>query len=90
MFERKKIYFYIYVYTWKATTKSWLRNNKYSKRILGITRQTASKYLNELANHSHNMIEKYQIGKFNFFINVKLFDLFSQKRNVELKNLWKF
>jgi len=52
---------------------------------LRITRQTASKYLNEIASHEVGLIKKVQIGKFSYFVNVKLFDLFSKSRNVMLK-----
>lgn len=41
---------------------------------LGITRQTASKYLETLA--SHGFVEKHQAGRSNYYINVPLAALF--------------
>ncbi|KKP38375.1 MAG: filamentation induced by cAMP protein Fic [Candidatus Peregrinibacteria bacterium GW2011_GWF2_33_10] len=58
---------------------------EFVEKDLRITRQTASKYLNEIANHPLKLIEKIQVGKFSYFVNVKLFELLSQKRNVMLK-----
>lgn len=55
------------------------------KDDLRITRKTASKYLNELAEHKAGLIKKVQIGKFSYFINVKLFDLFLHERNLVLR-----
>ncbi len=40
---------------------------------LNITRQTAAKYLKELVNVG--LLEKYQIGKENFYLNRPLYDL---------------
>jgi Fic family protein len=51
---------------------------------LGITRQTASKYLKELSDHPDGLIKHVQIGKFSYFINVKLFDLLSHDRKLVL------
>ncbi len=55
------------------------------QKDLNISRQTVSKYLNKLANHSSKRVKKVQIGKFTYFINTKLFNLLSQKRDVMLK-----
>ncbi len=55
------------------------------KNDLRVTRQTASKYLNELAEHKSGLIDKVQVGKFSYFVNVKLFKLFAHQRNVMLK-----
>ncbi|MBZ8117376.1 Fic family protein [Roseovarius sp. LXJ103] len=41
---------------------------------LGITRQTASKYLETLA--AHGFVEKHQAGRSNYYINVPLVSLF--------------
>jgi len=56
------------------------------KDDLKITRQTASKYLNQLSDHPSDYIKKIKVGKFDYFVNVKLFDIFSHKRNVKLRN----
>ncbi len=55
------------------------------EKDLRVTRQTAAKYLNEIAKHPDNLMEKVQKGKFSYFTNTKLFELFSRKRNVVLK-----
>ena len=55
------------------------------KDDLGITRQTASKYLKELSEHPDGLIKHVQIGKFSYYMNVKLFALFSHDRKIMLK-----
>lgn len=55
------------------------------KKDLNVSRQTASKYLNKLADHKGNYIEKVKVGKFDYFVNVKLFNILSRKRNVMLR-----
>ncbi len=55
------------------------------KKDLNVSRQTASKYLNKLADHNSNYIEKVKVGKFDYFVNVKLFNILSRKRNVMLR-----
>ena len=60
---------------------------EFIEKELRVTRQTASKYLNELAKNSPEYVEKVQIGKFNFYVNVKLFNLLNQKRDVVLKKM---
>ena len=57
---------------------------EFVKDDLGITRQTASKYLKELANHPDKLIRHVQIGKFSYFVNVKLFDLLAHERKLML------
>lgn len=57
---------------------------EFVKDDLGITRQTASKYLKELSDHPDGLIKHIQIGKFSYFINVKLFDLLSHDRKLML------
>jgi len=54
------------------------------KNDLKVTRQTASKYLKELSTHPSGRIKHIQIGKFSYFINVKLFDILSQKKQLML------
>jgi Fic family protein len=51
---------------------------------LGITRQTASKYLKEIAKKSPEMLKQVRFGKFTYYVNVKLFELFSHERNLML------
>lgn len=58
---------------------------EFVKNDLGITRQTASKYLKELSDHPDGLIKHIQIGKFSYFVNVKLFDLLSHDRKLMLK-----
>jgi Fic family protein len=58
---------------------------EFVEKDLRITRQTASKYLNKISEHKKGLIKKVQIGKFSYFVNVKLFDLFSRERNIKLK-----
>jgi len=55
------------------------------KADLDITRQTASKYLKELSEHPDGLIKHIQIGKFSYFINVKLFALLAHDRKLMLK-----
>ena len=55
------------------------------KDDLGITRQTASKYLTELAKHQSGLIKQIKIEKSNYFVNVKLFELLTINRNVMLR-----
>jgi Fic family protein len=57
---------------------------EFVKDDLNITRQTASKYLKELADHPDGLIKHVQIGKFSYFINVKLFDLLAHDRKLML------
>ncbi|MCR5172709.1 MAG: hypothetical protein K6B73_07585 [Treponema sp.] len=45
-----------------------------NERDLELTRQTASKYLDELVDH--NLLEKLRIGNSNYYINHQLVDLF--------------
>jgi Fic family protein len=47
---------------------------EYVQSDLGVTRQTAAKYLDTLAEH--NFVEKHRSGKNNYFINVELVHLF--------------
>jgi Fic family protein len=47
---------------------------EYLVRDLGVTRQTAARYLDELARAG--LLSKHRIGKHNFFINDPLADLF--------------
>lgn len=46
---------------------------------LGVSRQTASKYLNLLAEDEKNILEKVAIGKSHYFINTQLFHLFIER-----------
>ncbi len=66
------------IFTHPYTKIDFLKND------LKISRQTASKYLNKLADHNSNYIEKVKVGKFDYFINVKLFNILAHKRNVML------
>jgi Fic family protein len=43
---------------------------------LKISRQSASRYLNELANDEHNILDKVKMGKYHYFINTALVNLF--------------
>lgn len=47
---------------------------EYIMRDLEVTRQTASKYLDELVDY--NLLEKLRIGNSNYYINQQLVDLF--------------
>jgi len=58
---------------------------EFVKKDLGVTRQTASKYLKELSGHPDGLIKHIQIGKFSYFVNVKLFDLLAHDRKLMLK-----
>ncbi|MCY3689799.1 MAG: Fic family protein [Gammaproteobacteria bacterium] len=42
---------------------------------LAVTRPTATKYLNQLIKHG--FLEKHKIGRYNYYVNRRLFDLFS-------------
>lgn len=57
---------------------------EFVKRDLGISRQTASKYLKELSDDPEGLVRYVQIGKFNYFVNVKLFELLSRDRKLML------
>lgn len=57
---------------------------EFVKDDLGITRQTASKYLKELAEDPSQLVKHVQIGKFSYFINVKLYDLLAHERKLML------
>jgi Fic family protein len=57
---------------------------EFVKDDLNITRQTASKYLKELASDNSGLVTHIQIGKFSYFINTKLFALLTQDRNLML------
>ena len=45
---------------------------------LNISRQTAAKYLDTLANDDNNLLEKVKIGRDNYYINNGLMKLFTQ------------
>jgi len=45
---------------------------------LSIIRQTASKYLNEIANHPKGLLTKVKVGRDYYFINNGLMSLFSE------------
>lgn len=45
---------------------------------LSISRQTAAKYLDTLANDDNNLLEKVKIGRDNYYINNGLMKLFTQ------------
>ncbi|KAF0178658.1 MAG: filamentation induced by cAMP protein fic [Nitrospirae bacterium] len=47
---------------------------EFIERDLGVTRQTAAKYLDELADSG--LLVKEKIGRYNFYINKPLFDMF--------------
>ncbi len=57
---------------------------EFVKADLRITRQTASKYLKELSEHPSGLIRHVQIGKFSYFINVKLYELLTHDRKLML------
>ncbi len=57
---------------------------EFVKNDLRITRQTASKYLKEMSEHPDKLIRHVQIGKFSYFINVKLFNLLAHDRKLML------
>lgn len=46
---------------------------EYVQKDLGVTRQTAARYLDTLADHG--FVEKHRAGKHNYFINVQLMRL---------------
>ena len=49
---------------------------EFIERDLSVTRLTASKYLNGLA--SKGLLTKHKIGRNNYYVNFRLFDLFSK------------
>ncbi|NEX22164.1 Fic family protein [Thiorhodococcus mannitoliphagus] len=51
------------------------------QRDLGVTRQTAAKYLDALAEHQ--ILTKHQAGRSNYFINTRLVELFLQVSECE-------
>jgi len=52
---------------------------EFIQRDLGVTRKTAAKYLDELADGG--FLQKEKIGVHHFFVNKPLFELFTKKRN---------
>lgn len=44
--------------------------------------------MTELASHPAGYVRQVQIGKFNYFVNVKLFELLSQERDLMLKKTY--
>ncbi len=69
LFEKKYTYallnnLFFHVYT----------KNEFLQKDLGITRQTAAQYLDAIAEKT-NLLDKQKIGKTNYYINTKLFDL---------------
>lgn len=48
---------------------------EFVERELGVSRITATKYLNLLANAG--FVQKRKIGKTNFFVNIPLYDFLS-------------
>jgi Fic family protein len=52
---------------------------------LDVTRQTAAKYLDTIADNPKNLLEKVKIGRDNFYINIGLLNLFVQY-DYNLKN----
>jgi len=51
------------------------------RRDLGVTRQTASKYLNALARDSRR-VKKFRRGRISFFVNAGLFEIFTRERTI--------
>lgn len=51
---------------------------EFLEKDLKVSRQTASKYLEELAEGG--FLKKEKLGKYNFYINVPLFELFSPEK----------
>ena len=51
-----------------------MRTFEYVTRELDTTRQTAARYLDELA--AAGLITKHRVGKHNYYINDRLVDLF--------------
>ncbi|WP_178986488.1 Fic family protein [Winogradskyella helgolandensis] len=51
---------------------------EFLQKDLKVSRQTASKYLNELANSDGNILTKVIIGRDNYFVNNSLLKLFSE------------
>ena len=50
---------------------------EFLQKDMNITRQTASKYLDELA--ADNLIKKEKVGKYNYYINEPLFKIFNDQ-----------
>ena len=49
---------------------------------LGISRITASKYLNELTEHG--FVSKHKVGRTNFYVNDPLVELIRKQEEIEL------
>lgn len=58
---------------------------EYIMRDLDVTRQTASKYLDELV--SHGIVEKFHMHNTNYYINRDLYNLFINQGQMEAKNV---
>ena len=58
---------------------------EYIMRDLEVTRQTASKYLDELVDH--NLLEKLRIGNSNYYINQQLVELFINQADLYKKHV---
>ena len=52
---------------------------EFIERDLGVTRQTASKYLGALSDGG--ILEKHTLGRSNYYVNRELFDLLSSGEN---------
>jgi Fic family protein len=57
---------------------------EFIQKDLRVTRQTASKYLNSIADHNLGYLKYVQIGKFSYFVNIKLYKLFTSERSLML------